>query len=395
MKLCVAHGSPVTTHHSPFTPHYVFAGGGTLGHLFPGLAVAEQLARAEPNARITFAGNGRECEQELVSAAAYEYLRVACRSWPRRPWAAGGFALRNFAGFMVARRYLRRERVSVVVGLGAFASAPVAKAALSLQLPLVLVEQNAVPGRVNRWLAPRADAFCAAFDSVRSWLPKHDNIVVTGTPVRSMFSPCELVAPRERLLVVLGGSRGAERLNQAVPQFAEQVVAAGWKIIHQSGQAGAASTAARYTDLGASVQVVPFIADMPAELSRAGLVVCRGGGSTLAELAVTATPAVVCPYPHATDDHQRRNSIEFAAAGACVVVDQREAETARLADEVSTLFTDADRRESMSQAMRSLSRPDAARHVADIVLDVARPKSRRGEMVPSQGVRFQSQRPKT
>ncbi|HEV3023338.1 MAG TPA: UDP-N-acetylglucosamine--N-acetylmuramyl-(pentapeptide) pyrophosphoryl-undecaprenol N-acetylglucosamine transferase, partial [Pirellulales bacterium] len=157
-------------------PHIMFAGGGTLGHLFSGLAVAEQLSQAEPSARITFAGNGRECERDLVRTAGFGYLTVACRPWPSRPWAAGEFIARNFAGFVVARRFLRRQRVTAVVGLGAFASAPVAKAAVSLRLPLVLIEQNAIPGRVNRWLAPRAAVVCAGFDSVRAWLPQHDNL---------------------------------------------------------------------------------------------------------------------------------------------------------------------------------------------------------------------------
>jgi len=352
--------------------HIVFAGGGTLGHLFPGLAVAEQLAVAEPSARITFAGGGRECERRLVRAHGFDYLLVACRAWPRQPWAAGRFIAGNAAGFLSARRFLRRQGVAAVVGLGGFVSAPVAKAAESRKLPLVLLEQNAFPGRVNRWLAPRATLVCAAFDSVRSWLPRRVKLLVTGTPVRSSFErSMEVESARDRLLVVLGGSRGAESLNHAVPHFADRIVKAGWRIVHQSGEADAAGTRERYRSCGAYVEVVAFIEDMPSLLARAGLVVCRAGGTTLAELALTGTPALACPYPHAADDHQRRNALEFAAAGACILVDQRETNESRFGDVVSALIADAEQRKRMSRAMRSLARPEAAGRIAELVLQAS------------------------
>ncbi|HUY34639.1 MAG TPA: undecaprenyldiphospho-muramoylpentapeptide beta-N-acetylglucosaminyltransferase [Pirellulales bacterium] len=360
-------------------PHIVFSGGGTLGHLFPGLAVAEQLALAEPSARITFAGGGRECERRRVHARGFDYLPVACRAWPRRPWGAGQFIAGNVAGFLTARRFLRRRRVAAVVGLGGFVSAPLAKAAESLQLPLVLLEQNAFPGRVNRWLAPRAALVCAAFDSVRTWLPRRVNLLVTGTPVRSDFARCAAAKPaRRRLLIVLGGSRGAESLNHVLPQFAGRIVEAGWRVVHQAGEAGAADTSKRYRSCGVAAEVVSFIDDMPGLLSRAGLVVCRAGGTTLAELAVTGTPAIVCPYPHAADDHQRRNALEFAALGACMVVDQRETNDARLGDVVSALIADADQRERMSRAMRRLAHPEAAGRIADLILEASVGNALRG-----------------
>jgi UDP-N-acetylglucosamine--N-acetylmuramyl-(pentapeptide) pyrophosphoryl-undecaprenol N-acetylglucosamine transferase len=271
-----------------------------------------------------------------------------------------------------ARRFLRRLRVDAVVGLGGFASAPVAKAAESRKLPLVLLEQNAFPGRVNRWLAPRATLVCAAFDSVRSWLPRRARLLVTGTPVRSGFARRMAVEPaRTRLLVVLGGSRGAESLNHAVPHFARQIVEGGWRIIHQSGETDAEGTRARYRSCGAAAEVRPFIDDMPGVLARAGLVVCRAGGTTLAELAVTGTPALACPYPNAADDHQRRNALEFAAAGACIVVDQRETNDSRFGGVVSALIADAAQRERMSRAMRSLAHPEAAARIADLVLEAS------------------------
>jgi UDP-N-acetylglucosamine--N-acetylmuramyl-(pentapeptide) pyrophosphoryl-undecaprenol N-acetylglucosamine transferase len=167
-----------------------------------------------------------------------------------------------------------------------------------------------------------------------------------------------------------------------------------------------ASTTALYNERRARAQVVPFIADVPSVLARAGLVVCRAGGTTLAELAVMGTPAAVCPYPHAADDHQRRNAIEFAAAGACLVVDQREAGIRRLGAVVTGLIDDAGRREQMARAMRDLARPDAARRIAELVLGTRSQKPevrsqnaevrgwRREHVAPRQGDEAKTKGPK-
>jgi UDP-N-acetylglucosamine--N-acetylmuramyl-(pentapeptide) pyrophosphoryl-undecaprenol N-acetylglucosamine transferase len=138
--------------------------------------------------------------------------------------------------------------------------------------------------------------------------------------------------------------------------------------VHQSGEAAFANTRARYPDCGDGAEVVPFVDDVPALLARAGLVVCRAGGTTLAELAVMGAPALVCPYPHATNDHQRRNAVEFAAAGACIIADERELNDQGLATAVLRLLADGRQREQMSLAMRLLARPHAARRVADLIV---------------------------
>jgi len=374
--------------------------------LFPGLAVAERLAEQLPQVRITFAGSGKAFEQRQVAEAGFEYLALPCRPMPQRAREAFSFLVENFVGYLAARRFLVETDVAAVVGLGGYASVPMGRAAARRGVPLVLLEQNAVPGRATRWLARRAALVCLAMPSAAGALRCRCPVQVTGNPIRGGFSAAAAAA---RQLLVLGGSGGARSLNESVPRalyrLREQL--ADWRIIHQAGDSGPASTRDLYRKLALEATVLDFIPDMPVVLSASALAICRAGGTTLAELAVAGVPAVLLPYPHAADDHQRRNAEWFAAAGGAVVLDERglpgrgtvpipvsgEGDSPifaptlrvaarksgqspgrldhRLAEAISPLLVDPGRRAAMSAAMRSVSRPEAATHVAALVLSIA------------------------
>jgi UDP-N-acetylglucosamine--N-acetylmuramyl-(pentapeptide) pyrophosphoryl-undecaprenol N-acetylglucosamine transferase len=350
-------------------PSIVFAGGGTLGHLFPGLAVADALRDLQRMVRIHFAGRGTANERRFVEEASCDFHRIPCHPWPRRPWAAARFLASNLCGFTTARRMLRNVQADVVVGLGGYGSAPVGRAAISLHIPLVLLEQNAVPGRVSRWLSRHAGCVCTSFGNQATW--RCERVCYTGNPVRRSFIERQVTRPREKLLVVTGGSLGASALNAAVPEALARlkVVVDGWRIVHQTGEREVKDTRERYRQLGLAAEVTAF-ADLPSLLPRASLALCRAGGSTIAELLATGTPAVLCPYPHASDDHQRHNA---AALGeACRVVEQQSPDFAgRLANELALLLGDAPLRARMSQAMLGQSRPRAACEVANLLLGFA------------------------
>jgi UDP-N-acetylglucosamine--N-acetylmuramyl-(pentapeptide) pyrophosphoryl-undecaprenol N-acetylglucosamine transferase len=357
-------------------PHIVFAGGGTCGHLFPGLAVAEQLAKDLPATRITFAGTGRDFERQHVRQAGFDYLAVPCRPFPRNAMQVPRFLADHLAGYWTARRFLRRARVDRVVGLGGYASVPMARAAVSLGIPLVLLEQNAVPGRATRWLAASASLVCIALDAARNHFPPGCRVRVTGNPVRSGFMSSQAAAEdgcRSRQILILGGSNGAHSLNETVPRVLAQIGPSlrGWRILHQSGATDRETTRQLYANLGLEADVVPFVADMPAVLARTDLAVARAGGTTLAELSVAGIPAVLLPYPDAADDHQRKNADVIAGTGGCVVVDEREPAGSfadRLVHVLDDLLRDENHRLSMSRAIREIARPDAARHVARRIL---------------------------
>lgn len=356
--------------------YVVFAGGGTGGHFYPGLAVAEQLRRAAPQIKIAFAGGGKGWERAETARQGYEYIVTPSRPWPGRSWSAGKFLFENALGYCAALRRLRRRRATVVVGLGGYASAPMARAAVTCGIPLVLLEQNALPGKVNRWLAPRAALVCAAFEESRAFLRSPGTFCLTGNPVRNAAGAAPSSFERPNQLLVVGGSRGSRSLNQHAPEALARTRLAqqGWRIVHQSGADEAAETQARYQACGLQAAVAPFIDDLPHALRQTKLVICRAGGSTLAELAVAGTPAIVCPYLHAADDHQRRNAASLAAAGACLVVDEQFPPgdfSQRLTSAVNLLTSDEELWRQFSSAMLRIAHPDAARQIAELILDRA------------------------
>lgn len=362
--------------------HVVFAGGGTAGHLFPGLAVAAALRATDPEVEITFACGGTEFERLHIAAAGCRLLPVASSPLPRSPRQAWRFVSDNLAGYRTAAAWLRRQEVDVVVGLGGHGSVPLARAAAARGTPLVLLEQNVVPGRATLWLARRAQAICLAFEPSKRQLSAACPVRVTGNPLRPGFERTRpaLVTdggpPRRKRLLVLGGTHGARTLNQQAPKalyrLRRQLV--GWDIYHQTGRWGAAETAELYRKLGLRARVESFFDPVARLYSQGDLAISRGGGTTLAELAAAGVPAVVVPYPLAADDHQRHNADYFATRGACLVLDQRQVsgrfDTA-LAETVAPLLDDPLARAAMAEAMGHLARPEAAFHVAGVVADVA------------------------
>lgn len=381
-------------------PHVVFAGGGTAGHLFPGLAVAARMRMLAPQLRITFIGTGRTFESERVLAAGCDYLALPCRPLPRRARDTFRFVADNLIGYCAARRFLRSESVNLVIGLGGYASAPAARAAISRRIPFMLLEQNAVPGRATRWLAPRAALVCAAFAEVRQWLNPKVRLEITGNPLHAKFEAlsrqalggkrAESNAPQQ--LLILGGSGGARSLNQQVPlaihKAAESL--AGWAIIHQCGQRDVDATTALYSKLAIAARVTPFIDDMPAMLAATDLAISRAGGTTLAELAAAQVPAILLPYPQATDDHQLRNAEVFQAAGACRLIDERHVDgdggfgdkvegqlANRLAEELRVLAADRTLRRCMGTAAGCLAKLDSTRHAAELALKLMRAAERK------------------
>ncbi len=356
--------------------HIVFAGGGTAGHLFPGLAVAEELLRIAPRLRITFVGTGKPFEASCVRQAGFAYVSLPCRPFPRKAREAFRFLADNFSGYYAARRFLRDENVSLVVGLGSYASVPTARAAVARRTPVVLLEQNVVPGRATRWLAPAAALICSAFENIRPHLRAGCRVRVTGNPLRREFVEAfgrpgylrDAPADKRRLLV-LGGSGGSQTLNEQVPLalYKSRAAIGDWKIVHQTGERDVARVSHLYCKLGMDSLVIPFIDRLPGLLQTSDLAISRAGGTTLAELAASRVPAILLPYPRATDDHQRKNADVFTAAGGSRTLDVRELDGRldnHLATAIVELTTAHAARLKMAQAIARLARPQATRRVA-------------------------------
>ena len=361
----------------------VVAGGGTAGHVLPALAAARALVeRGHDPERIHFVGSERGLEARLVPEAGLPVTLLPGRGIARRltldnVGAAAGIA-RGTAG---AVRLLRLLQPSVVLSVGGYASVPCAVAAAVLRIPLVLHEQNAVPGLANRLAGRVARASAVSFPETR--LPR---AVVTGNPVRPEVLAVDrtpagrdrarrsLGLPEGRLVVaVFGGSLGARRVNHAAFGLVEAwsdrtdvavrhaVGARDWEAERAAGRLPAPPAG------GIVYQPVEYEAAMPALLAAADLVVCRAGGTTVAELAAVGVPAVLVPLPGAPDDHQTANAGALVRAGAAVLVPDGELTPARLAAEVGALLDDPERLRAMGEAGRRTARPDAADRVAALV----------------------------
>jgi UDP-N-acetylglucosamine--N-acetylmuramyl-(pentapeptide) pyrophosphoryl-undecaprenol N-acetylglucosamine transferase len=347
----------------------VFAGGGTGGHLFPALAVAEELRRRHPEAEILFVGGRRGIETSVVPTAGFPLWTLSLsgiegRSFPSKLAAAcsAGLAVLRCAWWMA------RARPRLVIGSGGYASGPAVLAASWLRIPTLILEQNHFPGATNRFLAKRVDAVCLPSEEARRRLGGIG--IVTGNPVRGEFGRIGPPPGGPALsLLVFGGSRGARSINRAMVAAlpALRALDPPPSIVHQTGAEDLPWVREGYRGYPEGrFEILPFIEDMPARLAAADLVVCRAGATTLAELAAAGRPAILVPYPHAAADHQTRNAEAVERAGAAVVLPDRDLDGERLASLVADLAGDPQRRQRMAEAARSLGRPDAASAVADL-----------------------------
>jgi UDP-N-acetylglucosamine--N-acetylmuramyl-(pentapeptide) pyrophosphoryl-undecaprenol N-acetylglucosamine transferase len=346
----------------------IVAGGGTGGHLYPGIAVADQVRAA--GGEVLFVGTTRGIEARVVPAAGYplELLEV---SGLKRMGLVKTLQGLGRVPVALARSLsiVRKFKPDVVLGVGGYASGPMVLAAALAGYPTAIQEQNSVPGFTNRTLGRFARAVFIAFEAARPFFAAK-KVALVGNPVRRKFvesAQGQGAVPAGSVLVV-GGSQGAKAVNELVIGAAEVLAARGSlpPLVHQTGAADADRCLERYRALGLAerVSVRPFIEDMAGALASAGLVVGRAGALTLAELAIVGRPAILIPLPTAADDHQSKNAAEFQQAGAAVVIDQATATGATLADLLEGLLKDGARREGMARAMRSLARPAAA---ADVV----------------------------
>ena len=352
----------------------LIAGGGTGGHVFPGIAVAEELKREKPEVLVVFVGTRHGLESQAVPEAGFPIRYLAASGFPRRrwwlwPWAA----LVNAVGFLQAIALVIGENPRAVLGTGGYASAPVAFAAKLLGRPLILQEQNSVPGLANRLLARVADEVHLSFLEARSYFPRRDHLKVTGNPVRAhILSGDHDAAMREfklqpgvTTLFVFGGSLGATRINEATLDMLRKLRGrVEVQCLLQTGRNDHERVKAVVEAEKLPATVLPFVRKMNMAYAAADLVICRAGAITLAEIAVCGLPAILVPYPYAAHNHQQDNATNLVDRGAAVLVPDAELTGERLAQEVAHLLADRQALSRMSSNARLFARPDAASRIA-------------------------------
>lgn len=359
----------------PSLTHVAIACGGTGGHLFPGLAVAQQLH--EHGCALTLLVSPKEVDQQGIrQAAGMKVMTLPGVGLSR------GRGLAFMRGFLQSYHASKKSFVScppkAALAMGGFTSAPPVLAARSCGALTFLHESNTIPGRANRWLSWLVDRAFVGFPSAAGRLHSK-NTAVTGTPVRPQFRPVEAASCRRALglaadrptILVMGGSQGASGVNQlvfqALPQLAQAFPQSQW--VHLTGAAEAEPARRAYASSKLSAVVHPFFEQMGLVLGAATLAVSRAGASSLAELAAMCVPAILVPYPAAADNHQLHNARAFEQTGAACVLEQKHASPSVLAELVTKLIRDTPARERMQGALGQWHHPDAAAKIAQAILE--------------------------
>jgi len=351
------------------------AGGGTGGHLFPGLAVVEELRRRVPGLEVKFVGTARGIEARILPnrGEAVALLKVT----PLKGQGVGT-RFKSFARIPTAMKeassLMRDFEPDLVLGVGGYASGPVLLSAALSGRPTALLEQNAHVGMTNRILARFVDRAYISFERTEAVFGKRKSRL-TGNPVRHEFiehARLALADPegfesRARTVLVLGGSQGAKKLNEDVPRALAQagMASRNLEVVHQTGESMRDEVEAIYRELGIRARVVTFIDEIARAYSNAALVIARAGATTLAELCAIGRPSILIPYPFAADDHQAKNAEALEEQGASICIRESELEVETLGSLVGGLLDDPAKRRAMSHAARAHGRPDAAAAIVD------------------------------
>jgi UDP-N-acetylglucosamine--N-acetylmuramyl-(pentapeptide) pyrophosphoryl-undecaprenol N-acetylglucosamine transferase len=351
----------------------LIAGGGTGGHLFPGVALAEELRAREPDAQIKFVGTRRGIEARVLPELGWdlEFIEVSGLKTVGAAGAVKG-VFRLPKALWQARRIVKSFAPDAVIGVGGYASGPVVLAAKLRGIPTAICEQNSIPGLTNKMLGKVVRQVFLSFDESKRFF-NGKKIVMSGNPVRrdllqKLLAAGATATPHDKVSVlVIGGSQGAVAVNALAAEALTSLAKAGLSlsIVHQTGEKDLEPTSAKYKDAGLAADCRAFIKDMAAAYQDADLIIGRAGATTVAELAIAGKPAIFIPYPFAADNHQELNAREMADKGAALMFKQSELTAEKLADALRPLLADADKRTTMGAAMKSLAKPTAAATVID------------------------------
>ena len=353
----------------------LIAGGGTGGHLFPGIALAEEVTTRNAKNQVSFVGTERGLEVRVVPQAGFPLELISARGL--KGMGVGRLLRGLFAlpvSFFQSWSILRRYRPDVVVGVGGYASGPVVLAAWLQRVPTVVQEQNALPGLTNKVLGRVVRVVFIAFDEARRFFPSR-KVQLIGNPIRRKLMDNYLrstVRHEGFTLLVFGGSQGAKGINDRMIAALEELgdLKDSLHILHQTGKKDVEAVRAAYQAKGFNAEVVEFIDDMSAAYARADLVVCRAGATTLAELTVCKKASLLIPFPHAADNHQAVNAQAMVQSGAALMFTEAELTGPILAAQIRTLHAHPEQLRKMEKAAALLGRPEAAKEMADVCVQL-------------------------
>lgn len=352
-------------------PSIMISGGGTGGHIFPALAIAQEFHSRHPQASIRFVGAEGKMEMEKIPEAGYP-IDGLWISGLQRKLTVKNLALpfKLLSSYLKARKLLKTHRPQVVVGTGGYASGLLLYAAQHMGIPTLIQEQNSYPGITNKRLAPKARVICAAYPETARFFPK-DKLVITGNPLRKNLlgeqpsqehARAALGLTNQPVLLILGGSLGARNINKAVDECAKTWAAQGIQVIWQCGKLYQEQYQTKWEN-HPKVRLLPFIKDMELVYAAADLVISRAGASTLSELAVLGKPALLIPSPNVAEDHQTHNAKSLADSGGAILLP--EVDLDQLGDRVSKLLAEPEHLAHMATSMKSRGLPNATKDIVD------------------------------
>ncbi len=361
--------------------HVVFAGGGTGGHLYPGIATADAVRARDPNTRITFLTSDRVLDRQLLQPTTFAQIPQPVRPLTLNPLHMPRFWLAWRESVRAAHSFLARQRPQAVLGLGGFAAGPAVVAARRLGIRTAILNPDVVPGRANRYLARYADLIVLQWEASRRHFSQRAACRTFGCPIRPAFANTDAnsgrrhfeLDPDRPVLLVTGASQGARSVNQTMvevwPRLYHQHP--DWQLLHLAGPADETTVRDSYAASGVPAKVMVFTAEMHHALAAADLVISRAGASTLAELTAVGRPAVLLPYPYHRDRHQHANAQVLVDAGAARLVEDRKSADLNAGPLLQTLtdLQTPEHRERMACAARGLGRPRAAETLAEWLLD--------------------------
>jgi UDP-N-acetylglucosamine--N-acetylmuramyl-(pentapeptide) pyrophosphoryl-undecaprenol N-acetylglucosamine transferase len=362
------------------------AGGGTGGHLYPAIAVAQELATKANGNEILFVVGRKGMEREIVAQYGFKFVRISARGMPRK---AGirvvGFAATAFVSVFEALFLLLRWRPDVILGTGGYVSGPVITLGWLLRIPCIIQEQNSVPGLTNRFLSRLAVEVHLTFAESRKYFKRKDNLKLTGNPIRKELLKCDRESamrtlglnPDRKTVLVMGGSTGAHSLNlAAIGALNKLLHRKDLQFILQTGKQDFEWVNQSVQPFGDRVKAVPYFGSVGEAYCCTDLMVCRAGAMTLSEVAACGIPAILVPYPYAIYDHQVQNARNLVDRGAAEMILDRELNADILAATIGRLTSDESRLKRMSINARSFARLDTAERIAKALIGIGKSRQR-------------------
>jgi UDP-N-acetylglucosamine--N-acetylmuramyl-(pentapeptide) pyrophosphoryl-undecaprenol N-acetylglucosamine transferase len=359
----------------------IISGGGTGGHIFPAISIANTLKARFPEAKILFVGADDRMEMERVPAAGYRIKGLPISGFNRRHLLKNLRVLvRLLRSLCLAMKIVRKFKPDIAVGVGGYAAGPTLWAAARRKIPILIQEQNSYAGITNKLLAGKADSICVAYEGMERFFPP-DRIVITGNPVREELVHCAgkksealaffRLSPEKKTVLALGGSLGAHTINHSMGGLLEQIAASGIQLIWQTGRhayAKAQQSLEKYGEASA-IRCFDFIARMDYAYAAADLVISRAGAGTISELCLLAKPAILIPSPHVAEDHQTQNALALAQQNAAILLPDREAPQ-RLEAEMLEVVQDDERLRALSRHIGALAQRRSAERIVDEIVRI-------------------------